>query len=149
MSRLEQIKEEITKKTQYDSWSEYWAVLSMTNNSRKMESLLNEISVQYATEVAQASLEKAKNQLVKNADEIKPYAYRTGNWDGKQSDTIIAIDETGKYHIAVYYEGFMDGSAFEHWYDENDYLIESNITHWMEPDFGKESISNPENIVLL
>lgn len=108
-----------------------------------------ELASIYAREVAQASLEKAKSKLIRNADKTKPLAYKTGNWDGKQSDTVIAIDETGNYHIAVYYEGFMDGCEFKDWYNESDYLIETKITHWMEPDFDKELITNPENIILL
>lgn len=142
--RLEDIKNEYSKEHNYADWEE------MINDAAHwmVEKHMDDICIRYAREVAQASLERVKSKFVRNADEIKPLAYKTGDWDGKQSDTIIAIDETGKYHIATYYEGFMDGFDFQDWYDENDYLIESKITHWMEPDFDKESITNPDNIVL-
>lgn len=42
----------------------------------------------------------------------KPICTETGNWDGKKSDEIIVKDFRGKHHIAVCYQGFMDGSDF-------------------------------------
>jgi hypothetical protein len=64
----------------------------------------------------------------------KPIAYKTGEWDGKNSDLVVAEDKNGKQYLAHYCEGFMDGSIFEDWYS-NDYLIEVEIVRFMEiPD---------------
>jgi len=62
--------------------------------------------------------------------ERKPTAYRTGHWDGKNSDQVVAQDESGTLHLAHFCEGFMDGSAFEDWYDIGDYQIDNKIIRW-------------------
>ncbi len=43
----------------------------------------------------------------------KPLAYATGDWDGKNSDQVIAEDKTGKRYLAHFCEGTMDGSKYE------------------------------------
>ena len=60
-----------------------------------------------------------------------PLAYKTGMYDGKKSDKILVADEYGKYHIAEMYEGFLDGSDFCDFYDQNDFEIK-NVEYWIE-----------------
>ncbi|QYS85428.1 hypothetical protein JJC03_09270 [Flavobacterium oreochromis] len=63
--------------------------------------------------------------------EKRPFAYKTGIFDGKQSDKVLVCDEYGKYHIAEMYEGFLDGSSFCDFYDQNDNEIK-NVEYWIE-----------------
>jgi len=62
---------------------------------------------------------------------IKPIPYKTGDWDGKMTDRVLVLDENKRIRIAVAYEGFIDGSYFFEWYDDNDFSIIEIITHWM------------------
>ncbi|MCT4321834.1 DUF551 domain-containing protein [Elizabethkingia anophelis] len=117
--------------------------------NEELKPYILELAQIYAREVAKASLERAKKELVKSCKDVLPTTYRTGIWDGKNSDVVIAISKSGKYHVAFFNDGFMDGEKFECWYDENEYLIEEEITHWMELDYFKESITNESNITLL
>jgi len=65
----------------------------------------------------------------------KPIAYKTGNWDGKNSDYVLAQDEKGNSFVAYFNEGFMDGSVFEEWYDHNQYEVGKEVVRWMQiPD---------------
>ncbi len=59
-----------------------------------------------------------------------PITFETGNWDGKRSDQVLVEDTWGNVHIAVLYEGFMDGSEFKNWCDSRDWEIE-NVIRWM------------------
>ncbi|MDV3594188.1 hypothetical protein CMU87_17095 [Elizabethkingia anophelis] len=147
MKTLEQIKDKVAKDFGYESFEQF-DDKSTFSYDHKTPKIIDEISKRYAREVAQASLERAKKELVKSCKDVLPTTYRTGNWDGKNSDVVIAISKSGKYHVAFFNDGFMDGEKFECWYDENEYLIEEEITHWMEPDYFKESITNPNNITL-
>jgi hypothetical protein len=58
-----------------------------------------------------------------------PITYETGDWDGKRSDKVVVINESGTAYIARLYEGFMDGSEYKDWIDSNDYMI-YNIVKW-------------------
>jgi hypothetical protein len=58
-----------------------------------------------------------------------PITYKTGDWDGKKSDEVIAEDADGKKYIAVLYSGFMDGSEFNDWYTNDDWCL-SRIVRW-------------------
>lgn len=146
MSRLNELKEKYAVQQGFDSWKGLWFD---TTNFKHANEKIDGLVKMYAEECCKASLEKAKNNYVKSFDKEKPITYRSGNWDGKNSDVVIAISKEGKYFFAYFNDGIMDGEKFECWYDENEYLIEAEITHWMEPDYFKESITNPENIVLL
>lgn len=65
----------------------------------------------------------------------KPITYKTGHWDGKNSDYVLAQDKGGNSFIAYFNDGFLDGSHFEDWYDNNQYEISKEIVRWMEiPD---------------
>lgn len=59
-----------------------------------------------------------------------PIAYQTGDWDGKKSDEVIAVDSDGTKYLAHIYEGFMDGSCFLEWYSDSNYMIE-NVVKWL------------------
>lgn len=65
----------------------------------------------------------------------KPLAYRTGQWDGKMSDQVLAQDKDGKNYLASLYKGTMDGCEFEDWLDNNDYIIREEIVRYLQiPD---------------
>jgi hypothetical protein len=75
-----------------------------------------------------------------DANEELPLCVSTGNWDGKQSDIVLAETSTGKKFLAQCYEGFMDGNAFFDWcqVDEvngNDWLITETVSRWMKIPF--------------
>jgi hypothetical protein len=67
-----------------------------------------------------------------STNDRKPLAYMTGLFDGKKSDEIIAKDENGKQYLATYYEGTLDGSKFEDWYDNRDYDIKTKVVAFLE-----------------
>lgn len=70
----------------------------------------------------------------KYVDKELPNAYKTGMWDGKKSDEVLAEDKNGKKYIAVLYSGFLDGDDFNDWYNNNDYDIQ-DVVRWCEiPD---------------
>ncbi|RUT68667.1 hypothetical protein D0817_20110 [Flavobacterium cupreum] len=62
----------------------------------------------------------------------KPLTYKTGNWDGKNSDLVLCEDKNGNHHIALFCDGFMDGSPFENWYDKSGFDLDVEIVRWME-----------------
>ena len=69
-----------------------------------------------------------------------PLCVSTGDWDGKQSEIILAETITGKKFLAQCYEGFMDGSDFYDWYqvdeiNSNDWLINESVSRWMKIPF--------------
>jgi hypothetical protein len=59
----------------------------------------------------------------------KPIATESGCWDGLRSSEILVCTRLQKYHVAVMYEGILDGAEFCQFYDVNDYEI-GNVTHW-------------------
>lgn len=67
----------------------------------------------------------------KYTKEEKPITYKTGDWDGKNSDQVICQNKEGETFIAHFCNGFMDGSKFEDWYDSRDFQIETEIVRWM------------------
>lgn len=72
-----------------------------------------------------------------NTDEKVFLCYSTGNWDGKQSDIVLAETITGKKFLAQCYEGYMDGGYFYDWYqvdeiNRNDWLVTENILRWIK-----------------
>lgn len=83
--------------------------------------------------------EEQKNGWI-DAREEQPLCVSTGNWDGKQSDIVIAETFTGKKFLAQCYEGFMDGSKFYDWYqvdeiNSSDWLITESVSRWMKIPF--------------
>ncbi len=69
----------------------------------------------------------------KDINKEKPLAYRDGDWDGKKSDLILVCTMGRKYHVAVMYEGILDGSEFCDFYDDRDFEIH-NVKFWAEID---------------
>lgn len=67
----------------------------------------------------------------KSAKNNKPTAYITGDFDGKNSDEVIVLLKNGKYKIAVFNKGFMDGSKYENWYVD-DWDITDDVELWCE-----------------
>lgn len=65
-----------------------------------------------------------------------PLCYSTGDWDGRQSDVVLAETITGKKFLAQCYEGVVDGSEFYDWYqvdeiNKNDWLVTEYVFRWM------------------
>lgn len=60
-----------------------------------------------------------------------PIAHETGDWDGKRSDEVLAVDDIGRKIVARLYEGKMDGSHFKDWYDSEGFSIEREIVKWL------------------
>jgi hypothetical protein len=63
----------------------------------------------------------------------KPTATQTGCWDGLKSDKVLVCDMKRNYHVAVMYEGILDGREFADFYDDRDFVIE-NVVFWTEID---------------
>lgn len=63
----------------------------------------------------------------------KPLATESGCWDGLRSDKILVKTFSGRYYVAVMYEGILDGSEFCEFYDDRDFEIE-NVKWWAEID---------------
>ena len=61
----------------------------------------------------------------------RPFAYMTGNWDGKKSDKVLVRTKDRTIHVAVMYEGFMDGNEFVDFYDNYDSEIK-DVAYWKE-----------------
>jgi len=67
-------------------------------------------------------------QWISVEDEL-PISFERGEWDGLRSDYVIAICKSGNWYKARTYSGFMDGSNFCIWCQEDDSVI-SQVTHW-------------------
>lgn len=61
----------------------------------------------------------------------KPLAYRTGHWDGKQSDDCLLQDKDGNIFVGTLYEGTIDGNYFADFYDKKDNEL-TDIVKYME-----------------
>jgi len=66
----------------------------------------------------------------KKLSEETPMAVKSGDWDGLKSDSLIVADKDEKLHIAVMYEGFMDGSHFRNFYDEVSGYEINDVVYW-------------------
>lgn len=63
-----------------------------------------------------------------------PITYKTGDWDGKKSDTVLVQHKDGNYFTAVVYKGIIDGKEFRDWYNIDCDCVELFF------DFGEENI---------
>lgn len=82
-------------------------------------------------EIVKFEKQKTDIMMWKSTSIKNPSAYETGHWDGKKSDLVLCEDKKGCYHLAYYYEGVLDGSKFEDWYDKNDNEL-SDIVQYLE-----------------
>jgi hypothetical protein len=76
-----------------------------------------------------------------------PIAYKSGDFDGKQSDLVLTYDaKRDVYEISCLYEGTLDGSKFKSWYDGNDFET-SPPTHWkpLRSPLEQTALTNYEN----
>jgi len=58
--------------------------------------------------------------------------YRTYFLLNKNSDHVLVENKNGEHMVALYCDGFMDGSNFGDWYDHNGYEIGVPIVRWMK-----------------
>lgn len=68
-----------------------------------------------------------------NIENRTPLATESGCWDGLRSEELLVYTSSNKYHVVRMYEGFLDGSSFRNFLDQNDYEIE-NVKYWIEID---------------
>lgn len=61
------------------------------------------------------------------AKDSAPVGYERGEWDGKRSDLVLAVDSNNEPHIARIYEG----NDFTDWVDKDDNEL-NNIVKWAE-----------------
>ena len=76
----------------------------------------------------------------------KPIATESGPWDGLRSSKVLVCTYQRTYHIAVMYEGILDGNEFCDFYDDRDFEIE-NVEWWTEIDEAPYA-SYPPNLFL-
>lgn len=65
-----------------------------------------------------------------NVKDRKPHCYMTGDWDGKVSDKVLLVDSRQNILIGSLNEGFIDGSSFSEWYDQDDFEVKNEILFW-------------------
>ena len=58
-----------------------------------------------------------------------PIGFESGEWDGLKSDMVLAKDKFDKIHLAITYQGVLDGRKFCEWVDIYDNVI-FNIVSW-------------------
>lgn len=63
--------------------------------------------------------------------EQKPLTYITGDFDGKNSNNVVAEDKNGKQYLAYFSEGILDGEKFEDWYTSDGWLINEEIVKFL------------------
>lgn len=66
-------------------------------------------------------------------EDKKPIAVESGDWDGLRSDKILVCTRSRQYHVAVMYQGVLDGSEFCDFYDDRDFEID-HVLYWTEID---------------
>ncbi|REC56980.1 hypothetical protein DRF62_02140 [Chryseobacterium piscium] len=121
MSRLEEIKDKYAKTKQFDNWTDF-----INDESHWMvEKHMDKVCEIYAKECSQASLEKAKKDL---------YNYWIFFEEGKTNspEFTIKVEDPAKVY----------NTAYEAYGPQVEDLFYSCVSH-------EESITNPENIVLL
>lgn len=70
-----------------------------------------------------------------NTTDKRPLAYKTGDWDGKNSDKVVVETKSGKRHLAYFNEVILDGEKFEYWYTVSGWEINEEIVAFvMLPD---------------
>ena len=67
------------------------------------------------------------DQFWKRVDVEKPICYKTGDWDGKQSDEILVKDSKGNHFVVNCYEMEINGEPHYYFYDSGDFEIEKLI----------------------
>ncbi|WP_426473435.1 hypothetical protein [Chryseobacterium balustinum] len=122
MSRLTELKEKYAVQQGFDSWKELWFD---TTHYKQANQRIDELSKLYAKECSQASLEKAKKDL---------YNYWIFFEEGKTNspEFTIKVEDPAKVY----------NTAYEAYGPQVEDLFYSCVSH-------EESITNPENIVLL
>ncbi len=84
--------------------------------------------------------EKASSAWISVEDRL-PICWKTGDFDGKKSGPILAMDRAECYHVAFLYSGFMDGAEFNQFYDDRDFEIDG-IIKWQPISATAQSAEN-------
>jgi len=59
-----------------------------------------------------------------------PIAFESGNWDGLRSEFVLVKFIDNNWTKARLYSGFMDGSLFNDWVNENDFDLTEEVVSW-------------------
>ncbi len=70
-----------------------------------------------------------KWEYIKNGT---PTTYESGDWDGLRSDEYVIETDTGNKYIARLYEGYMDGSSFQEWYENAVWGISGEVVRYLK-----------------
>ena len=66
-----------------------------------------------------------------NVKESTPITYKTGDFDGMNSDIVLIVDNNYNVSIGFLNEGFINGFKYKDWYDEKEYLLNEIPLYWM------------------
>lgn len=87
------------------------------------------------TENSKCAIPVVRHSSFTSVDDEMPIAYETGGWDGKRSDLLLLKFDNGNYETGRLYHGFMDGSEFNEWYNDNDLGWLEKVVAWAKiPD---------------
>lgn len=142
MKTLQEIKNQYAQEQGYDDWESIQ--FDTLSEGEEMEDHMNEICIR----AQKAALENAaeKYDWINVADKLPLTLPRQG-WDGKVSDLVLMRNSEGRIFVGYFNHGFMDGSEFNDWYEENEFTVHG-INYWCEiPDFHSASITSPENLI--
>jgi len=68
-----------------------------------------------------------------NIEDAHPLCYKTGNYDGKQSDVVLTRDSLGVIRACTCIAGVLDGSKFVDFYTTDDWEV-PNVVKWAAID---------------
>ncbi len=92
------------------------------------------VSIEHIRQTEQNVQIKTTNMIWYKLENKKPIAIEKGCWDGLRSDKMLVATGNNKIHIAVMYQGILDGCEFCDFYDDTDYKIE-NVVLWAEINY--------------
>lgn len=121
------IKDYIAVKEGFINWAEILLTLNQNKISVDMFQSMEEKAMHEYASQFQASRSKGVGAWI-NAD-TPPVAFRSGDFDGLQSEFVLTVNKNNQYKIACSYQGVLDGNKFCAWYDENDFEIEKPL-YW-------------------
>jgi len=68
-----------------------------------------------------------------NIEDARPFCYKTGNYDGKQSDVVLTRDSSGVIRACTCNAGVLDGTKFVDFYSTDGFEV-PNVVKWAAID---------------